>query len=99
VLDNIQVAILARVNELAARFGIKPHEFVAVVDNASDISCPILRFEVPVSGDAGKEQRFDRMLDLLGFAENSHQLRATAGQIIDALDDALRHAPKQRPGV
>ncbi|HYV37207.1 MAG TPA: hypothetical protein VE988_15985 [Gemmataceae bacterium] len=94
MLDNIQVAILSRVNELAARFGLKPHEFVAVIDNASDK--PILRFEVPVSGNSAKEKRFSQMLDLLKIADDSHELKATAEEIVDTLDNALKRAPKQR---
>jgi len=97
VLDNLQIAILTRVNDLAARFGIKPYEFVATVDNHSDMSFLILRFEVPVSGNPAKEVKFDKMLDLIGLGENTHELKGTDAQIIDALDNALRLAPKQRP--
>lgn len=94
MLDNIQIAILTKVNELADRFSIKPYEFVAVIDNRHrDIA---LKYEVPLSGAASDEARFDRMLDLLGIGKDRHELSGTAGQIIDALDGALRSAPRKR---
>jgi len=96
MLDNVQIAILTKVNELAARFGLKPYEFVAVINN-SDERFTVLKYEVPVSGQPAKEAKFGKMLDLIGLGEATHELKGTDAQIIDALDNALRLAPKQRP--
>jgi len=96
VTDNITIAILTRVNDLAARFGLRPTDFVAVIDE-SDASCPALRFEVPVSGDPAKEAQFHKMLDLIGISDTSHALPATYDEMFDAVDNALRRAPRRRP--
>lgn len=96
MLDNVQVAILTKVNELAARFGINAYEFVAAINNKSG-QFTILKYEVPVSGEPAKVARFDRMLDLMGIGDSSHELKGTNEEIIQALDNALRLAPKQRP--
>jgi hypothetical protein len=93
MLDNIQIAILIKVNELAERHGIKPYQFCAVVriEDPSHIS---LSFEVPVSGDSANVKRFNKMLDQIGFGEDTHTLMGSDKQIIDALDKAIHHAPK-----
>ncbi len=80
-MDNVQIAILTKVNELAARFGIQ---------------ATVLRYEVPVSGEPAKVARFEKMLDLVGLGEATHDLKGTDAQIIDALDNAIRLTPKQR---
>jgi hypothetical protein len=97
VVDNVEIAILTKVNELAERYGIKPYRFCAVVhmnDNPTNIT---LQFEVPFPGDSAKAKDFDKMLDLIGFGKDTHSLVGSDEKIIDALDDALRRAPRQRP--
>src|SRR5262245_23637834 len=96
MLDNVQIAILSKVNELADRFGIQPHEFVAVVDNASDQANMILRYDVPPAEKSGKKDAFDRMLDLLAISRAGHELKGTPQQILVALDGALDVAPRSR---
>jgi len=95
MLDNVTIAILTKVNELADRFGIKPYDFVAVIDNDHK-NFTVLRYEVPVSGEPTKVARFDKMLDLVGLGETTHELKGTNAQIIDALDNALQFSPKKR---
>jgi hypothetical protein len=96
MLDNVQIAILTKVNELADRFGIRPHEFVAVVDNASDKANMILRYEVSPSKGKDKIEAFNSMLDSLGALPTGHEIKGTPEQIIVALDDALSLAPQSR---
>jgi hypothetical protein len=97
MLDNVQIAILTKVNELANRFGIKAHEFVAVVDNVRDRSSMILRYEVPPSGNGAKIEEFNKMLDLLKAGPSNHEIKGTPEGISEALDEALHLAPRQRP--
>jgi hypothetical protein len=96
MLDNVQIAILTKVNDLAERFGIRSHEFVAVLDNANS-STMILRYEVPPSENQTKVEAYNRMLDLLGAPLSGHEIRGTPGHIIEALDKALELAPRERP--
>src|SRR6266852_4322196 len=93
MLDNIHVAILTKVNELAERHGIKPYDFCAGI-HIEDPSRVTLKFEIPVSGNSSKVRSFNKMLDLLGFDEDTHSLTANVEQIVDALDNGLRLAPK-----
>jgi hypothetical protein len=98
MLDNIQIAILNKVNELANRFEVKPYDFVAVIDNASDRSAMILRYEVPPSRNESKVEAFNKMLDLLGAPPSGHEFKGTPQEIIEALDNAIRLAPRSRSG-
>ncbi|WP_145377605.1 hypothetical protein [Symmachiella dynata] len=56
----------------------------------------VLAYESPVSGDPRNEQRFDRMLDMLGVNPETDQLVGTDEQVIEALDSALRLSPRTR---
>jgi hypothetical protein len=95
MLDNIDVAILTRLNELAERHGLRPCDFVATVVHDADSGRAALQFEVPAQGNALREQRFEKMLQTLGVDSNG---RLTGGQakILDALDNALQTTPKPR---
>lgn len=97
MIDNIYIAILLKVNELASRYGIKPYEFVATIHNRTDDDNLTLQYEIPVSGDQSKELRFNQMLDQVGIGDTNHALSGSDQQIIDALDNALHLAPKRRP--
>jgi hypothetical protein len=93
VLDNNSIAILTRVNELAERYGIKPYDFVATVQFDIDRHATSLNFE-----DARNEKaqpQLTKMLQLIGVGHDG-ALEGTDKQIIDALDNALQHAPKPR---
>lgn len=95
MLDNVPIAILTKVNELAQRLGIKPYEFVAVFDNTHD-DYVALRFEACAAEDERKAATINKMLDLIGIKEGMWELRGNDAQIIDALDNALHLAPKPR---
>jgi len=103
MLDNHNVAVLSRVNELAERHGLKPYDFVATSKFEEDdtgISQHVLEFEVPAQGNALREERYDRMLKDIGILQGDRAvLRGDAATIIDALDNALQLAPRPRLGL
>lgn len=100
MLDNIDIAILTRVNELAARHGLKPYDFVAVArseENAAGDSRFVLDFETPASGNALREERYASMLRDLGVITGDEAVLSGSYQhIIDSLDKALEIAPRAR---
>ncbi|HEY1270435.1 MAG TPA: hypothetical protein VH575_24375 [Gemmataceae bacterium] len=102
MLDNQDVAVLSRVNELAERHGLKPYDFVATSKLEEDDTgiMHVLEFEVPARGNALREERFDRMLRDIGIVQGDRAvLRGDTATIIDALDNALQLAPRPRLGL
>lgn len=95
MLDNQDVAILTKVNDLSERYGLKPYHFVATVDTSSEAGKTMLCFEIPAQGNALREERFSSMLHMLG-ADANGVLHGTTEQVIDALDKALQCAPRKR---
>jgi hypothetical protein len=96
---NEDVAVFTRLNDLAQRHGLKPYDFVASFKPEEDRQgsvTHVLAFEVPASGNALREERFDKMLATLGVGPDSGELRGDTATIIDALDNALEHAPRSR---
>jgi hypothetical protein len=98
ILDNVEVAILTRVNELAVSHGLKPYEFVAYLKHGRDQDTDkfILYYSVPTSGSQAKEAKFDRMLKSIGIAAGSLSLMGTDKELIDALDGAISRGPRGR---
>jgi hypothetical protein len=94
MVDNIDIAIMTKLNELADRFQIKAYDYVAVVRLSNQEQDSVLSFEAFPAGDTAKERRFDDMLKALNVDEHS-ELRTAKG-IIDALDSALSRAPRLR---
>ena len=98
MIDNIDVAVFCKVNELAERYGLKPYDFVAsfapngVEPKPDEDHHFVLAFDAPANGSATMEKRFDKMLDAIGIGDDLG-LSGTEVQIIDALDKAL--APRQ----
>src|SRR4051812_10045299 len=93
LLDNIDIAILTKVNELAGRYGLKPYDFVATVRMKEGTM--VLAYEVPASGTADKETRFSNMIESLGGASEL-SVKGTEQEVIDALDNAIARAPRAR---
>lgn len=93
--DNIDIAVLTKVNDLAERRGLKPYDFVATFrwDNTDNLH--MLSFEVPASGNALRVERFEKMLRDLGVSQG-FELKGTPNTIVDALDHALSLSPKPR---
>ncbi len=99
MLDNQDVAVLSRVNELAERHGLKPYDFVATskVEEDGGRITHVLEFEVPARGNALREERFNRMLKDIGIVPSDRAvLKGDTATIIDALDNALQLAPRPR---
>lgn len=95
MLDNFDVAVLSKVNELAGRYGIKPYEFVATggsvpVDDGGDHYR--LRFEaLPPDSKA-----FDTLLHNLGLNPEAAELVGTTEEIFKALESAIAKSPRPR---
>ena len=100
MLDNIDVAVLTKVNELAVRHNLKPYDFVAVFRTETDpagITQYVLDYELPASGNALRDERYDKMLLDIGIIQGDDaMLTGSHEHIIDALDNALEHAPRSR---
>ena len=99
MLDNIDIAILTRVNELAERHGLRPTDFVATVrDEAGPNGAlkTVLDYELPAAGNALREGRFEAMIRGLGVTPDAAGLAGTPDQILDALDQAIDKAPRPR---
>ena len=95
MLDNIDVAVLTKVNELADRYGLKPYDFVATFKRGA--KGWTLEFECPAVGNDLREERFDKMLTVIGITGGDQAaLRGDNAKIIDALDNALDLAPRSR---
>jgi hypothetical protein len=97
MLDNIDVAVLTRVNELAERHGLKPYDFVATFKIEEDAAGTrhVLEYEVPVRGNSLREGRYERMLKDIGiFQSNKAVLKGDLAAILEALDHALKLAPR-----
>lgn len=96
MLDNLEVAVLTKVNDLAGRYGIKPYEFVATFaslyleDGRHGYR---LRFE---AGDLDSKP-FDRLLTTLGVAPGEGELTGSAEGIYEALEAAIAVSPRFRP--
>jgi hypothetical protein len=96
-LDNNDVAILTKLNDLAERRGLKPYDFVAETRWDESRQNYTLAFEVPAQGSALREERYGKMLTDLGITSDSSSLSGPTETIIDALDHALSRTPKPRP--
>ena len=95
MFDNVDVAVLTKVNELAERHGLKPYQFVATFKGEGNGYA--LEFECPASGNDLREERYDKMLTDIGIKVGDRAvLKGDTAKIIDALDNALEHAPRSR---
>lgn len=106
MLNNIDIAILTLVNELARRYQIEPYDFVATIRHdcqpnsriggSEDYSGrEILAFE-SFPEDEIKLLRIGKMLHALGIPEEESQLIGDDDKIIKTLNKALQVAPKPR---
>ena len=96
MLDNQDYAVFTKLNELAERRGLKPYDFIATFQRQKDGSYN-LDFENPASGNALREERFDKMLKDLGIVDDDRAvLKGSTESIIDALDHALSISPRPR---
>jgi hypothetical protein len=92
VVNNVDVAILGKVNELALRFTIDPCDFVATVKQGSTSETLLVFESMP---DTKTSSRFERMLDAIGVDANG-VLAGQDRQIYAALCAAISRAPSSR---
>jgi len=92
MFDNVDIAVLTRFNDLAARYGLKPYDVVAEFTSPA-ANLWALHFGSVPSNDLHKERQFAKMLRALGVRDGL-TLKGQDREIIDALDSAIDHAPK-----
>lgn len=97
-LNNVDIAILTKLNELAERYGLKASDFLAIIKDQNDKT--VLTFELPATGNALREERFEKMLQALRTSGDGVNedivLKAKYSEIIERLDSALQCAPRPR---
>jgi hypothetical protein len=94
-MDNIDIAILSRLDQLSERHGLKPYDYVATLDNgAAMLGCGLI-FKIP--GETSNKQRakVQNMLNALGV-DKEGVLKGGEKAVIDAIDHALGIAPRLR---
>jgi hypothetical protein len=94
MIDNQDVAILTKLNDLAERHGLRACDFLATVRLDSKSQSSILNFDGP-TGDGQRDERFDKMLNDLGVNKDG-DLIGDSATIIEAVDRALEVAPRPR---
>lgn len=92
-LDSIDIAILTRINDLAARYGVKPYEFVATLDHSLEVSGMGVKFVVPGETGPRQEAKVKKMLESIGV-DDMGVLKGGEKAVIDAIDAAFNVAPK-----
>jgi hypothetical protein len=92
IIDNITVAVLTKVNHLAERYGLKPYDFVAEYHPSASADESELCFTVAPQSES-KQKILENLMDALGVNKDG-TLSGTDQTIIDALDNAVRRAPK-----
>jgi hypothetical protein len=95
-LLNSEVAILMRVNELGERYGLKPYDFGAEVWFDAEAGKTVLMFGWTPEHSTPNGKQFSKMVDSLGVGHTSGRLQGEDRDIIDAIDNALLHAPRRR---
>lgn len=99
-LSNHLIAILNKVNELGERFGLKPEDFLATLEDNEAAADFYLRYDGPsgIGGEDAKRKReqFDKMLSCLGLENEDEIISGYEADVIGVLDDALRRAPRSR---
>jgi hypothetical protein len=94
-MDNLDVAILTKLNALADRHGLKPYEYVATLDrSAKSLGCAI-RFETPAETGDHEAAKVRSMYTALGV-DRTGMLHGGEIAVLDAIDHALSVAPKSR---
>lgn len=99
-LDNINIAILIKLNELADRYGVKPYEFVATFDHSPEMQYMGVHFVVPGETDSRQETKIKKLLKSLGVEIESGVpevkgiLKGGEIAVLKAIDAALSVAPK-----
>lgn len=101
--NNVNIAIMNKVNELASRYGIEPYEMVASLRHetkkSSDIEGhdmtgrSILTFESRPN-ERSKFERYELMLETIGASLETGILVGEDEELFKALDKGLAVAPR-----
>ena len=95
-MNNVELAILSMVNELAGRYGLSPCEFIARIRSNPETGECTLCYESPVFGDVRREKRFLDMMESAVGSASSSELTGELDHIYGAINNAIRSAPRQR---
>lgn len=95
IITNQDIAVLMRVNDLAARFGLSPGDFDACLEPTKGDGTTTLHYDSSPNTEAGGDA-FSRMLELLGASKDNWEVSGTVSEIIDALDRAIVRSPTSR---
>jgi len=104
--NNVNIAIMMKVNELASRYGLEPYDFLAVL-HYEKVPNPALGGELDMTGrsvlcyetlpdNPSQLERFELMLETLGASNETGLLIGEDEKIIKALNHALEVAPRTR---
>lgn len=95
IIDNQDIAILTRVNELAERFGMKPYDLTAQVNYNDKTNQSELEFTTVAKAATSQAEA---MLDAIAGPKgmSGGVLSGEVKEIIDALDQAIAKAPRLR---
>ena len=94
-MDNIDFAVLSKIQELTNRFGIRPYDFIATLDHSPEVGGMGVKFEIPVETSESQEARVREMLQIIGV-DGDRVLKGGEIAVIDTLDNALEMAPRAR---
>jgi hypothetical protein len=89
-ITHADIAALAKVNELAARYGFRPGEFTTgYAKDDAPANRVRLSYELVPERDY---HRFEAMVHSV-CGEGEHSIEGPSEALLDRLDDALRQAP------
>jgi hypothetical protein len=91
-LDNLDVAILSKINDLADSCEVKPYEFLGTLDRSKKVSgCGVI-FTIPAETSPEQQRKVQDMIDALG-ADKSGVLGGGEIAVVNAIDNALQRRP------
>ncbi len=103
--NNVNIAIMNKVNELASRYGIEPYEMITSLRYETRFDSEIgghdmtgrsiLTFESRPS-EPSKFERYELMLETIGASLETGKLAGEDEELFKALDKGLATAPRSR---
>lgn len=105
--NNVNIAILTKVNELASRYRLEPYDFLATLTYEKAPN-PRLDGKLDHTGrskllfdstpqEPSKLERYELMLETIGVSNETGLLVGTDEEIFKALNRGLELAPRARP--
>jgi hypothetical protein len=105
-VNNVEIGIMMRVNELASRYGLEPFDFIAEYKDETVLTGSLSGEPEPTGNSVlsypilprnpSKLERFELMLETLGISNDSGAMIGSDEQIVKALNKALEVAPRNR---